>query len=230
MALDVALAPLIGLSLGVQQLCGSQPPQMPTLDPVLQNNTIPVLFQALQAAAWPYYCQCVPGSPAPINFPAPTFTPPAGWPTAPTFSCDPANLCATLTAILQTLNQMSMQIGSTGQLVTFLQRYGLPFATILGATHSALSGSGQFAISRLIGIQANVTAKPTNTRVLQGNPPYNMDLGWMALSSRDGMLIEKRVTRDTFTWLPVGAQNATLFSWSLTPGTTMNCYELEAEP
>lgn len=203
---------------------------MPTLDPVLQNNGLGSLLQAFKATAWPFYCACVPGTPPPINFPPPVFVPPPTWPTSPVFSCSPSDLCATLVAIQKQLNQVATQVGSGLQLTTLLQRYELPFAVIPGAIHSGLSGVGQFAVSRLIGIELDVTSDVSGNVQLPGVPTYVKDLGWMGWSIPSGMLAERRVARQHELWMPLQAAGSTTFGWNLSPGVVVSVRELEAEP
>lgn len=229
-SLGVALAVVVGQAIVVTNLCASSPPPMPQLDPTLSNNSVGVLLQAFSAAAWPFYCQCVPGTPAPINFPPPTFTPPAGWPSSPVFACDPANLCATLSAIETLLNTVNATTTNTYATATLLQRYGLPFAAIPGAFHNTLSSFGSFPIPRLVGIQYQVDQLPPNVVVRPGVNQYIRDLGWIGFTLPGGQVAEHRVTRQQEFWFPPLAQAATSFGWDLTPGTIISVREMYAEP
>lgn len=229
-ALAVALVSQVGTSLNILNLCSQQPPPMPQLDPNLFNNSPASVYQALQSVAWPFFCQCVPGTPNPINFPPPTFTPPAGWPTAPTFTCDPAQLCATLERLEQLLNVVSGTVNSNYNLTTLIQRYQTPFAVIPSAFHTGLTGTGSIAVSSLIGVQYQVDQLPPTVRVTPGAPPYIRDLGWIGLELAAGGTAEHRVTRQQELWLPPTAQMANQLAWSLTPGTSITVRELLAEP
>lgn len=229
-ALAVALVSQVGTSLNILNLCAQQPPPMPVLDPNLFNNSPASVYQALQAVAWPFFCQCVPGSPSPIDFPPPSFTPPAGWPTAPTFACDPAFLCATLERIEQLLNVVSGNVNANYNLTTLIQRYQTPFAVIPSTFHAGLSGTGSLAVQGLIGVQYQVDELPDAVHVTPGAPPYIRDLGWIGLELASGGTSEHRVTRQQELWLPPTAQLATTLAWSLTPNTVITIRELLAEP
>lgn len=229
-ALAVALVSQVGTSLNILNLCANQPPPLPQLDPNLFNNSPASVYQALQAVAWPFFCQCVPGTPAPINFPPPTFTPPSGWPTAPTFTCDPAQLCATLERLEQLLNVVSGTVNSNYNLTTLIQRHRVPFAVIPSVFHEGLTDTGTLAVQGLIGVSYQVDQLPSGVRVSPGAPPYIRDLGWIGMEFPSGGLVEHRVTRQTELWLPPTAELATTVGWSLTPGTSITLRELLAEP
>jgi hypothetical protein len=121
-------------------------------------------------------------------------------------------------------------LSSIYQLLTTVQRYKAPFAYIRGATHSGVSGTGATAISRLIGYQLVVTARPGAHRVSGGNPSYIYDLGWVSVSDADGMIEEKRLTRDSMLWFPQLGQLATSFNYFLQSGVTISWTELQPEP
>lgn len=228
-----ALAPLfvavVGLALDAVGLCASRPPAWVALDPDPTKNSLGDVLNDLKAIAWPYFCECVPGSPAPIDFPPPAVVAPPGVPTFPVFPCDPADLCSGISHIQQQLFALATQLQSTAELVTLLQRYGLPFAYAPGALHTGLSGEGQFAVSRLVGLDVQVDQLPDGTLVLPGNPVYLWDMGWMAISDAGGLLEEKRVTRQQLTWQPPKMQEALTFSWHLNPGVQISVRELAPE-
>jgi hypothetical protein len=121
-------------------------------------------------------------------------------------------------------------LSSIYQLLTTVQRYKAPFAYIRGPTHSGVSGTGATAISRLIGYQLAVTARPGAHRESGGNPSYIYDLGWVSVSDADGMIEEKRLTRDNMLWFPQLGQLATSFNYFLQSGVTISWTELQPEP
>lgn len=213
-----------------QTLCGAGPPPMPAIDLHTWEASVVTLKQILDAIAWPNLCECVPGTPSPIPFPPPNATQPTGWPTQPTFSCTNSDICTTLLQLQHQVAAIQATVGEDLGLTTLLQRYSLPFAYIKGARHSNLVGSGSFQTSRLIGVDVEIVSTATPPRLLQGNPPYVWDMGWLSVSNGDGMLQEKRLTRDRFVWLPPSMQTAQLFGWWLHPGVTIAVTELEAEP
>jgi hypothetical protein len=114
--------------------------------------------------------------------------------------------------------------------VNLLQRYRLPFAYIAGASHSALSGQGSFAISRLLGMKAHLTTIPASYGVAVGTPDYHFDLGWMSILTGDGFINEQRITAGDQLWQPELFAEAVTFGYSLNPGVVATFTELEAEP
>lgn len=224
-----AFGVLVGTTVALTELCGSQPPVFPSLNADFTRNSPALLLQAFQSVSWPYFCQCVPGSPAPIDFPPPTVVLPPSWPTAPSFPCDPANLCASIARIETLLNAVAGTLGSNYALTTLLQRYSLPFGVVPGLFHIGLTGEGSVFVSRLVGLEYDVKTKPVGARISAGVTPYNRDLGWIGFTLPSGAVIEHRVTRDHELWLPDEAQLATQVGWSLTPGTSIDVRELAAE-
>lgn len=202
---------------------------MPSINLATLEAGVDTAMAVLRVIAWANLCQCRPGTPSPTPYPPPNPSQPVGWPAVPTFTCDSADLCGTLVTIQKQLAAISGALASQGELVNLLQRYRLPFAYVPGAVHSGLSDSGQFAVSRLVGVQAAVTAAPPDTPALFGNPPYLMNLGWLSIGDSRGFFDEKRLTRDSLLWLPPQMPQATRFSWALSPGTVVQLTELQAE-
>ncbi len=228
-ALLPLFVPILGSQIVVTALCSSRPPAWVELSSNLLENSTGDLLQDLQSIAWPYFCECVPGSPSPIDFPPPAVQVPPGIPAFPTFPCDPADLCSSIAAIRQQVFALGTQLQTVTDLVTLLQRYGLPFAYAPGAIHSPLTGTGQFAVSRLVGLDVQVDQLPNAPIVLPGNPVYLYDVGWMAISDASGMLEEKRITRQQQVWQPSHMQEATLFSYQLNANVSLSVRELAPE-
>lgn len=154
---------------------------------------------------------------------------PPGWPTPPTFTCVDDDVCATLERIQQQLAALAQTMKQDYELVTLLQRYRLPFATVAGANHSGLSGSGSFAVSRLKGLRVSIRQRPTTT-TLPGPVPYRFDLGWIAAEDGANVLVEeRRVSQDAFDWFPEDMQLATRFGYEFFPGVIADVLELQAE-
>ena len=161
-------------------------------------------------------------SPAPPP-PAPP-APPSGFPLPPVLSCATIpDICAALTAISRNLDHVKTA-------VDLVQRYRLPFAYVPGTRHRSLTGTGSFFISGLVGLQVYVTTPPPGRPILEGNPPYLFDVGWMSLNDSSGMLQEKRITRSGFDWIAEDAQLATSFNYALNPGVVVDVVELRPEP
>lgn len=96
-----------------------------------------------------------------------------------------------------------------------------------GAVHSGLTGSASIPVSNLAGVLVDVTANPPS-RVLEGNPAYVYDLGWMSLLTGDGMIQEQRISRLQQMWFPQLMGLAVTFGYFLNPGVTATITELHA--
>jgi hypothetical protein len=222
--------PLYYISFDIGALCATAPPTLPPIDVSTLNASLDTITNTFKAIAWFSYCHCKPGTPSPTPFPPPSQTQPPGWPSAPTFPCDPADLCAALVAIRQQLAALAQTVSSNYELMTIVQRYAEPFEYIRGAAHTNISGVGSVTVPRLLGIQADLVAVPDGMLVLPGNPNYRWDLGWLSITGVDGVLEERRLIRAAQTWLPVRMAMAHTFGWYLNPGVVFNFTELEAEP
>lgn len=218
--LAVLFAPLVGYAIDVGALCGSGPPPMPlvTNDDLLSDASSRVA--ALQSSLWYTLCECKPGTPSPVPYPLPTGSKPTGWPDEPTYSCDPANLCATLIQIQKRLDQLSQTDQNILELVTTVQRYKAPTSSTAGTARTGLSGAGSFAISRPLGFRVDVTARPPG-RALEGTPPYLWNLGWLSISDGTRMIEEKRLSQTSFEWYPQDGSIATTFSYWLYDGVVI---------
>jgi len=127
------------------------------------------------------------------------------------------------------LAALAQTVGSVFELQTITQRYGTPFAYIKGARHSNLSGSGSFAVPRIVGILVEIASAPP-TPIFSGVPNYISDLGWISLGTRDGMIDEIRLTRQFQVWTPDSAPTATTVGLALREGVVAHLTELYAEP
>lgn len=134
-----------------------------------------------------------------------------------------ASPCITDPATLTLLQQIY-------QLVTLLQRYTLPFAYILGAAHSGLSGSGSFAISRLQGMRCHLTSRAIGGGESAGVPNYLFDQGWMSIETADGLVDQVRITAVDQVWQSRLFSEAVTFGYYLQPGCVATFTEVEAEP
>jgi hypothetical protein len=111
-----------------------------------------------------------------------------------------------------------------------VQRYGLPFAYVLGASHSGISGAGTFAISRLLGMRVTITSDTSSHPTTPGTPTYIWDLGWMSIENGDGMIDEVRITRTNQMWFSRLFPTSLTFGYYLRDGVTATFQEIEAEP
>jgi hypothetical protein len=220
--------PLQFVSFAVDQLCASPPLLLDPIDTDMIGRDLGVTLNAFKSVAWPYFCECVPGTPAPVPYPPPDPVQPPNWPTAPIFVCSDADICSTLEAIQRQVASLQQTVASQLALTTLIQRYDTPFAYQRGAVHVGLVGEGSFPIPRSVGAQIEVTSGAPPL-VLPGNPDYWWNIGWMSILGPDGLLEERRIARQSTTWMPAQMQQATSFAWSLRPGVVINMRELYAE-
>lgn len=125
---------------------------------------------------------------------------------------------------------LSAQIDQILQLVKLMQRQLAPFAYIEGTAHTGLTGTGSIAVSRLLGARVDVTTIPAGHSTSGGNPTYVFDLGWVSVSDSNGMIQEKRLAQQHFTWLPPVAELAEHINYFLQPGVVITITELLPEP
>lgn len=216
-------------TIDARAICGAAPPQLPPVQLGTLSESLETLKGYMYAVAWPSLCECVPGAPNPTPYPPPGITLPPGWPSSPSFVCLDTDVCATLERIQQQLAALAQTVNQDYALVTLLQRYQLPFATVAGANHSGLAGSGSFQVSRLKGVRLSVRQRPS-TPTLPGPVPYRFDLGWIAvLDGNDVLVQERRVSQDAFDWFPEDMQLATRFGYTLFDDVVVDVLELQAE-
>jgi len=224
------LGALVGLYIEFGDLCSRPPPVMPNISTSTPQESLQTWLNILAALAWPFGCECVPGTPAAVPYPIPAPTQPTGWPVFPTFTCDPDDVCATLVRLESAVAQLSKSQAQMYQFEQLMQRYMLPFAYVRGQRFSALAGSGSRAIARSVGLLLEVTAFPASNVQILGAPPYIMDLGWVSVLTADGMLDEIRLTRQATSWLSKLIPTAVSVGYALRDGVTLDITELLAEP
>jgi hypothetical protein len=216
-------------TIDAEHICGTLPPPTPNITLATFGWAFEAVRRTFESLAWWHLCQCKSGASTPVEPPKPVIPQPPGMPDQITWPCDPALLCNTLVYIQQQLAALAQTVASDYQLGTLVQRYRLPFAVIPGAKHSGLTGSGSIAMSRLIGMRVELVGQPPD-RVLEGQPPYLWDVGWMSVSDGGAMLQERRITRSRQDWLPPECAMANVFGYYCKPGVSLDITELEAEP
>lgn len=229
-AASAFLVGFYGTAYLVDQECQHLPPDPPVLDLTTFTASAETIKRLFDHIAWNYFCECVPGAPAPIPNPPPNIVLPPGTPTRPVATCDPANICAALVTIMNDLGVLTTVVNQMYAFVTLMQRNGLPFSYVRGNSRSGLSGSGAAPIDRVVGIQAVVDVKPEGLREFTGAPLYISDLGWISVFTPDGMLDEIRLTRDVQTWFSKLLPTATQVGWGLRDGVEITLTELLPEP
>ncbi len=109
-------------------------------------------------------------------------------------------------------------------------------AYVLGPVHPNISGSASISIPSnpggqgLRGMKVQLIAGVPSHLVLPGVPPYQWDMGWMSFLTGDGMIEERRITRQNQVWLAPAFPLATTFGYFLNPGVVATFTELLPAP
>lgn len=114
-------------------------------------------------------------------------------------------------------------------LVTITQRQAAPFSYVYGANHAALSGTGSFAVSGLLGLSVDVTTLPDSYGRSFGTPDELFGVGAVTLGTADGYEIVRRVDHDGALVLPAAAGAFTTVGYTLAPGVVVAIRELVRE-
>lgn len=131
--------------------------------------------------------------------------------------------CPPDATILATLDRiMSM--------VTLIQRQQVPFSYVRGPAHAGLSGSGQFAVSGILGVAVDLTTTPVYFGSRAGDPVTLWTDSWVNLGAADGWLSRERITSDPHLILPREAGALTLVGYTFSPGVVATITELVREP
>jgi hypothetical protein len=135
----------------------------------------------------------------------------------------PASPCQADPVSVELLNQIL-------SMVTLIQRQGVPFAYIVGAVHSGLSGNGQFAVSGLLGLKIDVTTLPARAGLVVGDPNTRFDLGWLNVGTADGFGDRMFIDTNPDVMLPVDMGAMTIVGYSIPPDVVVTISELLREP
>lgn len=127
----------------------------------------------------------------------------------------------------QNILGLLMQIQS---LTTLIQRQTAPFGYVPGTVHSALTGSGQLAVSDLIGAKILMTTIPAYSGQQAGDPTEYFDVGWFAWGTADGFQERQFLTHAPQLSFPAAPGAQTLLGYSWNPGVVVEITELLREP
>jgi hypothetical protein len=200
-------------------------------DPVGVQMSIPYYASLIGNAGdigvhYTFMVECMPlTAPPPDPYVPPALPSPPEYPPLPTppTGCTTDDICAALDAIRTTL-------GALIESVTQIQRYELPFGYASGTVHMGLTAEGSFEVTRILGVRVHVAEYPSDMRFLPGNPDYAWNVGWLSVSTVDGLVAEKRLSQLDFVWLPDQMPVGATFSWALFQGVTINVVELLPAP
>jgi hypothetical protein len=167
-------------------------------------------------------CNDVTVTPPPPDPPPPPPEPTEPLPPAGPIGCSTDTLCAMLYQLQLELRDLVVRFNAA-------QKYGLPFDYVPGTQHGPLTAGGSFTVGGLCGIRVDIGTDQT-LRQLEGTPPYLWDLGWMSIMTPEGMIDERRITRDGQVWQPRMIQEATTIGYFFKEGITGTITELWPEP
>jgi hypothetical protein len=232
-----------GEYLNVDALCASIRPTPPsfTWQEILSLSLIPgtapsavtlgKAVQWLHWAAWGVYCQCVAGSPAPVEPPLLPEPKPVGAPPGPLvgFVCDDTTLCRQIEELTLGITALSQRVASTFGLVTLIQRQDVPFGYVAGTIHSALSGFGDFPVQGIIGLACTFDTLPAIYVPTAGDPDTYHQLGKLTLGTVDGWERSFQPTHSPYLILPISGA-VTKVGYSFAGGIVATLTELVREP
>ncbi len=238
----LAFDTLIGAPLILGDVCTRLPPSVPDFTDadfipgtqIWAPGSFDKRMQALVAAIWSFYCQCNPapgGSPAPVSptAPQPLQLPAATGGTLPAITCDNADLCTSLNAMMRQLTAMNAQIAYIRSDVQLIQRQDVPFSYVLGTEHSGLTGAGDFAVSDILGLSVEFTTIPSEYPHTTSDPPTYFDLGNISVGTAQGWERSYQATKSPFLVLAVSGA-VTLVGYTFRTGIVATIHELVREP
>jgi hypothetical protein len=221
--------------INVSTVCAGPPPPWPagvTLDTLATQN-LEVLLQCLQYVLWPYLCECKPspggGAPAPTSYTCGTPPTPPGVQAQPLAVCDNADLCTVINDLVARVGSIATIQQSDHQQITLIQRQSVPFAYMLGAAHSGLSGTGDFQVQGILGLAVTFTTLPIPPTPAPSDPSTFHQLGKVTLGTAQGWLRSWEPTHSPYLILPIeGAM--TRVGYTFAAGIVATITELVREP
>jgi hypothetical protein len=124
---------------------------------------------------------------------------------------------------------VDIRLRSIQDMLTYVMNHlgATPNSYTKGTVHASLSGQGNISISGLVGVQAVVRSGTPTVPQLEGNPPYQWNLGWLSASTPDGMIDEKRLTRTNQVWISGLTPFANSIGYYFNPGVVVDLVELQ---
>lgn len=122
------------------------------------------------------------------------------------------------------------QLASILQTVTLLQRQIAPFASVSGASHSGLTGTGELDVQGLVGVRVDLSSPPGGVGVVYGTPDALFQAGYLAWGNGDGWSRPEPITSQHYKSTPYAASLSTKLGYTFPPGVTATIVELVREP
>jgi hypothetical protein len=224
-----------GRSMNVKALCQSNRPlpvdftaqdYLNLINPFFNTGQPAAIVKAwawLQWAAWPYFCECVPGAPAPsaprqVNQPAPP-----GLDTGPSTpaTCDNGDICSTLNRIIAMLQALASGVTNIYNTANYNQTTNAPSSYTDNSTTTTINNSGSITAPDILGVHVEVTIVPPGWG-LSGDDPqrYIPAVGSVAFWSTDGVLETFFLNNAQSLCIPQRSGLVDRFTYSLKPGVT----------
>jgi hypothetical protein len=185
----------------------------------------------LQWTLWSYFCECIPGSPTPYSPPVIVLPRPTGTAPGPitNFTCDNTDLCTQFKTVQLALDAVLQRLDRIEGMTTLIQRQGVPFGYVTGATYAGLYGQGEYAVSDLIGLAVNFTTIPDTYIAHPGDPLTYHQIGKISVGTAEGWERSWMPTHDPYIILPISGA-ITKFGYTFPPGIVAAITELVREP
>jgi len=173
------------------------------------------------AAFWSLYTTDVSGSPAQLD-----------WSTQITADCGGPGFTSDCCPPDPSVDIRLRQI--TDLVIQLLNRPAEAAGYVKGTAHPGISGTASFNVPSvpggpsLRGMLVELTAGVPSHIQLPGVPEYQWDMGWMSVLTGDGMIEERRITRQHQLWFATSFPLATTFGYYLFPGVVATFTELLA--
>jgi hypothetical protein len=238
----LAFDTMIGAPLLLGDLCSGPPPALPTYTDadfipgtqIWSPGSFDKRLQSLKGAIWGVYCQCVPasgGDPPPVIYPPPHLpddSPGVGLPRAPIL-CSNDDICSTLNLMMRQLDSINNQLAYARRDITLIQRQGVPFGYVSGASHGPFTGSGDFAVADILGLAVSFSSLPPPTDTAPADPSTFHSIGKVTVGTAAGWERSYMPTHSPYLILPVSGA-ITKVGYGFRDGVTATITELLREP
>jgi hypothetical protein len=185
------------------------------------------------AAYWHYFCRCTPAPPGgadPSPPPPPdVINPPPELVTQTPEYCDNNDICTTLNRIETTIAGLALNLSYARRDIQVIQRQNVPFAYIPNVVFSALSGSGELAVSDILALSVESTTVPSTLSLISADPVEYRFLGRISLGTADGWMRQVMISHNPHLVLPIDG-TVTRIGYSLAAGVVANVQTFKMEP